>query len=104
MVILDEAQAIKNPQSQVAQAAFKVDARFRDAHRYACREPTRGTVEPDALCESWPARWTERTSTSAMPSRYLEQTPAWPSTCVSASVRSSSATEARGGAQSFRTN
>ena len=29
MVILDEAQAIKNPQSQVAQAAFKVDARFR---------------------------------------------------------------------------
>jgi len=29
MVILDEAQAIKNPQSQVAQAAFKIDARFR---------------------------------------------------------------------------
>jgi len=29
MVILDEAQAIKNPQSQVAQAAFKVDAHFR---------------------------------------------------------------------------
>jgi len=29
MVILDEAQAIKNPQSQVAQAAFKIDAGFR---------------------------------------------------------------------------
>ena len=29
MVILDEAQAIKNPQSQVAQAAFKLDAAFR---------------------------------------------------------------------------
>ena len=29
MVILDEAQAIKNPQSQVAQAAFKLNARFR---------------------------------------------------------------------------
>jgi len=29
MVILDEAQAIKNPQSQVAQAAFKIDADFR---------------------------------------------------------------------------
>lgn len=29
IVILDEAQAIKNPQSQVAQAAFKVDADFR---------------------------------------------------------------------------
>ena len=29
VVILDEAQAIKNPQSQVAQAAFKVDADFR---------------------------------------------------------------------------
>jgi superfamily II DNA or RNA helicase len=29
MVILDEAQAIKNPQSQVAQAAFKIDAKFR---------------------------------------------------------------------------
>ncbi len=29
MVILDEAQAIKNPQSQVAQAAFKVEANFR---------------------------------------------------------------------------
>jgi SNF2 family DNA or RNA helicase len=29
MVIKDEAQAIKNPQSQVAQASFKVDAKFR---------------------------------------------------------------------------
>ena len=29
VVILDEAQAIKNPQSQVAQAAFKIDADFR---------------------------------------------------------------------------
>lgn len=29
MVIMDEAQAIKNPQSQVAQASFKVDAKFR---------------------------------------------------------------------------
>jgi superfamily II DNA or RNA helicase len=29
MVILDEAQAIKNPQSQVAQAAFKINAEFR---------------------------------------------------------------------------
>jgi SNF2 family DNA or RNA helicase len=29
IVILDEAQAIKNPQSQVAQAAFKIDAGFR---------------------------------------------------------------------------
>ena len=29
MVIMDEAQAIKNPQSQVAQASFKLNARFR---------------------------------------------------------------------------
>ena len=29
MVILDEAQAIKNPQSQVAQAAYKINAKFR---------------------------------------------------------------------------
>jgi superfamily II DNA or RNA helicase len=29
LVILDEAQAIKNPQSQVAQAAFKINAKFR---------------------------------------------------------------------------
>ncbi|MCB9554472.1 MAG: helicase [Deltaproteobacteria bacterium] len=29
VAVLDEAQAIKNPQSQVAQAAFKIDAAFR---------------------------------------------------------------------------
>lgn len=29
MVIMDEAQAIKNPQSQVAQASFKLNAKFR---------------------------------------------------------------------------
>jgi hypothetical protein len=29
MVILDEAQAIKNPQSQVAQAAYKINAKFK---------------------------------------------------------------------------
>lgn len=29
MVIMDEAQAIKNPQSQVAQASFKINAKFR---------------------------------------------------------------------------
>ena len=56
-VVLDEAQAIKNPDSQVARAAFELRGRLpRRAHRHAGREPPRRAVEPAALHEPRPAR------------------------------------------------
>ena len=56
-VVLDEAQAIKNPDSQVARAAFALAASFRLALSGTPRgEPARGAVEPDALHQPGPAR------------------------------------------------
>ena len=51
-VVLDEAQAIKNPDSQVARAAYRSARRLsRRAQRHAGREPPRRALEPAASCQ-----------------------------------------------------
>ena len=56
-VILDESQTIKNPDSQVARAAYRLQgALARHAVRHADREPARRAVEPAPLHEPRPAR------------------------------------------------
>ena len=69
-VVLDEAQAIKNPDSQVARAAYRLPRALpAGAHRHAGREPARGALEPAALHQPRPARRPQATSTSATPGR-----------------------------------
>ena len=88
-VVLDEAQAIKNPDSQTARAAYALPAGVPPgADRHAGREPPRRAVEPDALREPRPARRARRLRRALRAPDRRRAARARPRRCASASARS----------------
>jgi hypothetical protein len=99
-VILDEAQAIKNPDSQVARAAYQLKWRVpRVAVRHAHREPPRGAVEPAALHQPRAARRArDFASATRRRSRPATARPPWRG-CAAGCGRSCCAAQEGGGAR-----